>query len=174
MRARMTALTAAVCALAFLPAAAAVAGTGPDPSPDKRPSAQSTAPSAAGNPMSARAQAAGVCSDAHLIGSTGYVNRHGQRIGSVKQFYSPACNENYGYLWVWQDFRDTHDDYDVSVGVFSYDRDAVVGKRSWTDTNGKEFWSNPALTASECTSGVGTIRAQGDPLPSGAWSSKVC
>ncbi|EST39080.1 hypothetical protein N566_03980 [Streptomycetaceae bacterium MP113-05] len=96
------------------------------------------------------------------------------QIGSVKQFYSPSCGENYGYVWVWQGFRDTHDDYDVSVGVFSYDRDAVVGKRTWLDTNGKEFWSDPAATTNECTAAVGMVRAAGDPLPSQAAGSKRC
>lgn len=173
MRARMTAIAAAACAMALLPTASAVAGTGPAPD-NLRKGPQTSAPSAAGNPDSARAHAAGVCADAYVIGTTGYIYRNGQKIGSVKQFYSPDCQENYGYLWVWDSFRNTHSDYDVSVGVFSYDRDAVVGKRSWYDTNGQEFWSNPANTVSDCTSAVGTIRAQGDPLPGQAASSKRC
>ncbi|THA24684.1 hypothetical protein E4198_07965 [Streptomyces sp. RKND-216] len=172
MRARTTAIAATACALALLPAASAVAGTGP--APDKQRKAASTAPSAAGNPLSARAQAAGVCTDAYEIGTAGYIIRDGQRIGSVKQFYSPSCGENYGYLWVWQSFRASHGDYDVSVGVYSYSRDEFVGKRTWLNTNGKEYWSNPADTTSECTAAVGSLRAAGDPLAGQAASSKRC
>lgn len=173
MRARMTAVIAAGCALALLPAASAVAGSGPDPSPDQRRS-HSTAPSAAGNPLSKRARTAGVCSDAYEIGARGVIYRKGEPIGSVKQFYSPDCNENYGYLWVWDSFRNTHDNYDVSIGVFSYDRDAVVGKRTWVNSNGQEYWSNPASTTSECTAALGSIRADGEPLTHQAVSSKRC
>lgn len=174
MRARTTAIAAAACALALLPAASAVAGSGPPPAPDTRQSAESTAPSAAGNPHSRRARAAGVCSDAHEIGSRGVIYRNSEPVGSVKQFYSPDCNENYGYLWVWNSFHNAHTDYDVSIGVHNYAQGAVLGKRTWYDTNAQEFWSNPASTASVCTSALGTIRASGDPIAGNAWSTKRC
>ncbi|MFR9674358.1 hypothetical protein [Streptomyces sp. TR06-5] len=175
MRTRMTAVAAVAGALALLPAASAFAGSGPHPAPERRQAAgAAAAPSAAGNPQSARARAAGVCSDAYEIGSRGVIHRKGEKIGSVKQFYSPACDENYGYLWVWQSFHDTHSGYDVSIGVFSYDRGTVVGRRSWSGTNGQEFWSNGATTVSECTSALGTVRAAPDPIASNAWSTERC
>lgn len=174
MRARKTLITAAACAFVLVPAATASAGSGPEPAPDRKRPAASKAPSAAGNPMSTRAVAAGVCPDAYQIGTTAYISRGGAKIGSVKQFYSPDCNENYGYLWVWQSFRDRTDDYDVGVGIYSYSRDQVVGERSWTASNGQEYWSDPADTVPECTAAIGRIRAPGDPLPSQTATSKRC
>ncbi|MFF2650904.1 hypothetical protein [Streptomyces sp. NPDC058045] len=174
MRVRTTAIAATTCALVLLPAAGAMAGTGPAPAPHNSVRAQSTAPSEAGNPLSAKAQAADVCTDAYQIGSTGYIDRGGVHIASVKQFYSPKCKENYGYLWIWQDFRNKVKSYDVSTGVYSYPRDAVLGKVTVNQTHGQEFWSKPAATIKECTSGIGTLRAAGDPLTRTGTSSKRC
>jgi hypothetical protein len=175
MRARTILVVAAASASVLLPASSAFAGTGPAPSPGKQHlTARSTAPSAAGNPLSAKGQAAGVCSDAYQIGATAYINRSGAHVASVKQFYSPKCQKNYGYLWVWQSYRDKVKDYDVSTGVYSYARDEVVGQDSWDATNGQEFWSLPAATVSECTAAIGTLRAPGDPVAGQAVTAKRC
>ncbi|MDQ0992446.1 hypothetical protein [Streptomyces sp. V3I7] len=175
MRARSILVVAAASACALLPAASAVAGTGPAPSPHKQHlSTRSTAPSAAGNPMSLKAQAAGVCTDAYQIGTTAYINRGGAHVASVKQFYSPKCQRNYGYVWVWQSFRDKIKDYDVSTGVYSYARDEVVGQDWWNATNAQEFWSLPAETVKECTAAIGSLRAPGDPVAGQAVTSKRC
>jgi hypothetical protein len=175
MRHTKAAIAALTCAFALIPAGAAYAGTGPAPKPAERTAAaRSTAPSAAGNPASVRAQAAGVCSDAYQIGTTGYVYRNGAQIASVKQFYSPACHQNYGYVWVWDSFRATAGDYDVSTGVYSYSQDEILGQKSWTNSTAQEFWSTGTDTASECTAAVGAVRRAGDPLPNQAASSKRC
>ncbi|MFJ8793406.1 hypothetical protein [Streptomyces sp. NPDC102462] len=175
MRARRILVVAAVSACALLPAASAVAGTGPAPSPNKQhTTARSAVPSEAGNPMSVKAQAAGVCADAYQIGTTAYIDRGGAHVASVKQFYSPNCNRNYGYLWVWQSFRDKIKDYDVSTGVYSYSRDQVVGQATWKATNVQEFWSLPADTVNECTAAIGSLRAPGDPVAGQAVTSKRC
>ncbi|HZG03088.1 MAG TPA: hypothetical protein VE546_05855 [Streptomyces sp.] len=174
MRYTKRAVTAVACALVLASAGAAHAGSGPAPAPSQRGERQSTAPSAAGNPASARAQAGGVCADAYQIGTTGYVYRSGERIASVKQFYSPSCQENYGYLWVWDSFRQTAGDYDVSVAVYSYSRDEVLGQESWTNSTVREFWSAGTDTVAECTAAVGAVRKAGDPLPDQAASSKRC
>ncbi|MFG2133541.1 hypothetical protein ACGFNV_38075 [Streptomyces sp. NPDC048751] len=176
MRYLKTAAAALTCAFVLVPAGIASAGSGPAPAPGARtaPSAASTAPSAAGNPASTRAQAAGVCADAYQIGSTGYVKRNGTTIASVKQFYSPSCAKNYGYVWVWDSFRDTAGDYDVTAAVYSASQDEVLGKRSWTNTTVQEFWSNGTSTVAECTAGVGTVRRAGDPAPVGGYSSTRC
>ncbi|MFF2844888.1 hypothetical protein ACFVT5_00980 [Streptomyces sp. NPDC058001] len=174
MRARTPFIAAAACAFALIPATTALAGTGPAPAPTKKAATQSTAASEAGNPRTAKAAAAGVCSDAYQIGTTVYINRGGAHAASVKQFYSPRCDRNYGYLWVWQSFRDKTKDYDVSVGVYSYSRDQVVGQDWWNATNGQEFWSLPAATVKECTAAIGTLRAPGDPVPGQAVTSKRC
>jgi len=174
-RSRSLALAALACAFALVPAGTAAAGSGPAPGPKASLAQRSTAPSASGNPLSVRAQAAGVCSDAYQIGSTGYIYRSGAKIASVKQFYSPDCNRNYGYLWVWDAYRNsTGNDYDISVGVYTYQHDQVVGEKSWVNTRGQEFWSNGADTVAQCTAGVGSLRASGDPLAGQAASSKRC
>ena len=174
MRARKTAIAAATCALVLLPAASAMAGSGPAPAPGKQAAAASTAPSAAGNPLSARAQAANVCSDAHQIGTTAYINRGSAHVASVKQFYSPSCNKNYGYLWIWDSYHTVNSAYDITIGVYSYTTDSVVGQRSWKGTNAQEFWSDPASTVSQCTAATGSLREAGDPGPISAWTDKRC
>lgn len=175
MRARSILVVAAASTVALLPAASAVAGTGPAPSPGKQHmTARSTAPSEAGNPLSAKADAAGVCADAYQIGATAYIDRAGAHVASVKQFYSPSCKRNYGYVWVWQSFRNKVKDYDVSTGVYSYARDKVVGQDWWIATSGQEFWSLPADTVKECTAAIGTLRAPGDPVAGQASTSKRC
>lgn len=167
-------VAAAACALLLAPAGTAHAG-GPGPGDPAPPRFDTTRPSPAGNPHSHRAQAAGVCSDARQIGTRGLIRRHGKVIASVKQFYSRACNENYGYLWVWKSFRDSDPrPYDVTVGVYNWDNGMTVGKRSWTGTRHHEFWSHGADTVRNCTSGVGTVRPAGEPYPLKAYSSKRC
>ena len=174
MRSRKIVLAAIACSFALIPAGTAAAGSGPAPGPEPKHSEASTAPSAAGNPSSAKAQAAGVCEDAYEIGSPGYVMLDGGKIASVKQFYSPECRENYGYLWVWESFRDKGGDWDVSIGVYSYSQDEILGERTWTNSTGQEDWSNPTDTEEDCTAAVGGVRPSGDPLTPQAASSKRC
>jgi hypothetical protein len=169
-----TVIAALACALVAVPAGAAYAGSGPAPKPAERSVSESEAPSPAGNPASKAAQAAGVCDDAYQIGSTGYVERNGVTIASVKQFYSPDCQENYGYVWVWDGFHDSAGDYDVTTGVYSYAQDRVRGSRAWADTTRQEFWSRGTDTVQECTAAVGSVRKSGDPTPVNAASSKRC
>ncbi|POX35997.1 hypothetical protein C3486_35905 [Streptomyces sp. Ru73] len=151
-----------------------MAGSGPAPAPSKQAMTKSTAPSAAGNPASTRAQAAGVCSDAYAIGNTGYITREGVQIASVKQFYSPKCKQNYGYVWVWDSFRKTAGDYDVSAAVYSYSQDEVLGTRTWKNSTQQEFWSDATATVNDCTAAVGSVRRAGDPVSAQAASSKRC
>ncbi|WBB58705.1 hypothetical protein O7599_24165 [Streptomyces sp. WMMC500] len=174
-RLRKFALAVAATALVLTPAGAAYAGSGPAPAPaGKGDRAAATAPTAQGNPESKRAQAAGVCDDAYQIGATAHIKRSGATVASVKQFYSPSCKENYGYLWVWDSFHTTAKPYDVTLGVFSYDQDAVLGKISHANTKQQEFWTQGTDTAEDCTAAVGTLRAEGAPLPNQAASEKRC
>lgn len=124
--------------------------------------------------MSAAAQAAGVCSDAHQIGTTSYIQRDNDTIASVKQFYSPSCNMNYGYVWVWKSFLDKNIDFTLKVGVWSYERNFLVGQRLVPDTHDQEFWGNAADTTGECTSGEGTITIPDETDPYKARSSQRC
>ncbi|MFW6694468.1 hypothetical protein [Streptomyces sp. MAR4 CNX-425] len=174
-RLRKFALAAAATVLVLTPAGAAYAGSGPAPEPaGKSDRAATTAPTAQGNPESKRARAAGVCDDAYQIGATGYIKRGGATIASVKQFYSKECNENYGYLWVWDSFRNGAEPYDLNLGVFSYDRDMVLGEITISDTKLQELWTTGTDTAAECTAAVGTLRPEGVPLPAQAASEKRC
>jgi hypothetical protein len=168
------AISVLTCALVSVPAGAAYAGSGPAPKPSERSLAKSTAPSAKGNPASKAARAAGVCADAYQIGTTGYIKRAGVTIASVKQFYSPDCAQNYGYVWVWDSFRKTAGDYDVTSAIYSYSQDEVLGNKSWLNSTGQEFWSDGTDTVSECTAAVGSVRKAGDPTPNHAASSKRC
>ena len=173
MRYAKSAVAALTCALVMLPAGAAHAGSGPA-APSAQPAPSATAPSPEGNPLSPRAKAAGVCPDARQIGATAYVDRNGAHIASVKQFYSPQCQENYAYLWVWQSYRDVTPSYDVGLGVYSYDRDAVLGTVSAKGTHQQEFWSRGTDTVRECTSALGAVRTPGDPLADQARTEKRC
>jgi hypothetical protein len=168
-----SAVAALTCAMLAVPAGAAYAGSGPAPKPSER-SAKSTAPTAKGNPNSRAADVASVCADAYQIGTTGYIKRSGVTIASVKQFYSPDCHENYGYVWVWENFRKSAGDYDVTAAVYSYSQDEVLGSRAWTNSTQQEFWSYGTDTVSECTAAVGSVRKAGDPVPNNGASSKRC
>jgi hypothetical protein len=158
----MTVAAAVVgAALSLLGTGSAFAGTGPAPAPQQR--SAGTEGTEAGNPASAVATAAGVCSDAYQIGATAYIYRGTEQIASVKQFYSPNCDENYGYTWVWKSFLDKNINFNLTTGVWSYDRDSLVGKRLVLNTHSQEFWSNAAETVDECTSGYGQVAIVNEP-----------
>lgn len=170
---RTLSLVAAGFATALSCAGTAVAGTGPAPTPDQQPPASSV-PSEAGNPLTPRALAAGVCSDAYQIGTTSYAYRGTEKIASVKQFYSPKCNENYGYVWVWKSFLDKEINFDLQVGVWTYDRQTLLGAKREFGTHNQEFWGNGADTVKDCTSGDGTLTITGEQGGYAARTSKRC
>lgn len=157
-------LVAAACAALLLPAGTAFAVS---------PADASDAPSPEGNPSSRAAKAADVCADAVEVGERGLIKRDGETIASVKQFYSKECNENYGYVWVWDSFHDTAGPYDLIVGVHSYGDDSVHGKQSWNATDLQEAWSTGTDTVADPTSGIGTLRPGGDPVTYQGLSSKA-
>lgn len=169
---RTLSLAAAGFATVLACAGTASAGTGSTPA-DRQPP-MSSVPSEAGNPLSARAQAAGVCSDAYQIGTTSYAYRGTEQIASVKQFYSPECKENYGYVWVWKSFLDKGINFDLQVGVWSYDRETLLGARTEFDTHNQEFWGNGADTVDDCTSGDGTLTIADEQGGYSARTSKRC
>ncbi|MBZ6228651.1 hypothetical protein [Streptomyces olivaceus] len=152
MRSRPIVTAAIAAAFVMLPAGTALAGGGPAPAPSDRAASKSTAAAPEGNPLSAKAQAAGVCDDAYQIGKTAYMKKDAETIASVKQFYSPKCKENYGYVWLWQSFVDEEDDYLVVASVFNYGEEREVGRKVWPEDNGQEYWSDGADTVENCTS----------------------
>lgn len=163
-------------ALSLLGTGVASAGTGPAATPQQQAAnaAAGTAGTEAGNPLSAVATAAGVCSDAAQIGTTEYLYQGTEKIASVKQFYSASCEENYGYVWVWKSFLDKKINFDLTVGVWSYERNALVGRKDVFGTHSQEFWGNAAKTVDECTSGDGTMSIPNDPQPLHTRTSKRC
>lgn len=162
---------AAGAVLSLMGGGVALAGSGPEP---EQPPASGSAATEAGNPASVRAQATGVCADAYQIGTTSYAYRQGEEIASVKQFYSPECNENYGYVWVWKSFLDKDITFDLTVGVWSYEREYVVGAQTTAGTHEQEFWSAGTDTASECTSAEGVLTVPSEPVDYVGRSSQRC
>lgn len=176
-RARITGLAAVVAtALSVLGPGVASAATGPGQTAREQAAneAAGAAGTEAGNPLSSVATAAGVCSDAAQIGTTEYIYRGTEKIASVKQFYSAKCDENYGYVWAWKSFLDQKINFDLTVGVWSYERNALVGRKDVFGTHAQEFWGNAAKTVDECTSGDGTMSIPGDPQPLHTRTSKRC
>ncbi|GHJ34559.1 hypothetical protein [Streptomyces sp. TS71-3] len=154
---RVGIVVAAVAALAMgAMTSSAYAGTGPAPgaSSGERTAVRSTAPSAAGNPASARAQASGVCDDAYQIGATTYLgdDGNGGHWVSLKQFYSPKCQQNYGYIWVWDSYLTQYPDpYEIRIGVWDKATNKVLGQVITKDTRAQEFWSQGTSTVKDCT-----------------------
>ncbi|MDX2645783.1 hypothetical protein PV341_19890 [Streptomyces sp. PA03-1a] len=111
------------------------------------------------------------CSDAYQIGSTGYITLDGMTAASVKQYYSPSCNRNYGYVFVWQQFRDAHPSWYVSTGVLVTSEQYVYAAAG--ADNAIEIWSGAASTANKCTEGYGYLRLTGTNNATGH-SSERC
>ncbi|WP_345943641.1 hypothetical protein [Streptomyces sp. SID3212] len=168
--------TVAGAALSLMGTGAASAGTGPGATPQRQAAnaAVGAAGTEAGNPLSAVATAAEVCADATQIGTTEYIYRDTETIASVKQFYSPSCHENYAYAWVWKSFLDQNVSFDLTLGVWAYERGGLVGERAVVNTHAQEFWSYAADTADECTSADATIDIPDYPVPLSTRTSKRC
>src|SRR5262245_20742793 len=45
------------------------------------------------------------CPDGYQIGSTATGTWNGMTIASVKQYYSPQCDANWAYVYIWEGFR---------------------------------------------------------------------
>ncbi|MBO8198741.1 hypothetical protein ACFW4X_07035 [Streptomyces smyrnaeus] len=168
-------LVTAACAMAMLPAGAAQAGDGAGLSPTSARAGEATATTAAPEEDAASrdSRAARMCSDAYQIGSTGYIKRKGYTIASVKQFYSPRCHRNYGYLYVWKGFRQHHKKYATNVGVYDFHAKKLLGLRVWRNTSAASFWSYPTNTVHHCTAARGAVTVPGEHKHY-AYSSKRC
>ncbi len=117
--------------------------------------------------------AAGPCSDAYQIGRTGYIYYGKAIAASVKQFYSPSCRQNWGYVWVWESFRDRDIPYDVGVAVYSYTTGQQYGNKYTANTRRAAFWSGAANTVTHCTSGYGFMLID-NKIDAEGYSSKRC
>lgn len=110
----------------------------------------------------AHAATAAQCTDKYQIGSTSYVNDTvGNHIASVKQYWSPACQENFAYIYVWQSFRDSHPGtwtIDVAeVYVIQPGNELSVDNVRTYNTRGSDFWSSGYAGAGKCTYASGGL-----------------
>jgi hypothetical protein len=94
-------------------------------------------------------------------------------VASVKQYYSPSCRRNWGYVWVWESFRARKIPYDVGVAVYSYTTGGPFGARYVEETRRAEFWSAATNTRTHCTAGQAHLLIN-RTVPAENFSSKRC
>ncbi|MEH0937275.1 hypothetical protein [Micromonospora psammae] len=107
------------------------------------------------------------CSSVRQIGTTRVLTVDGMQAASVKQYY--GCGYNYAYIYVWEQYRNTHSNWDLYVHVINHSdsgNDYGVGRLD--NTTRAELWGAPADTASECTHVTGYLNGTGGS------TSKVC
>ncbi|NUO59235.1 MAG: hypothetical protein HOV71_10715 [Hamadaea sp.] len=94
------------------------------------------------------------CSSVTQIGSTAYVVIGGATFASVKQF--KGCSKNWGYLFVWQSWRNSHSSWDMCAAVAVETSDPYLdGIKCFYNTSRAEIWSYGTNTLSLCTRGIG-------------------
>ncbi len=86
---------------------------------------------------------------------------------------SPSCRQNWGYVWVWESFRDRDIPYDVGVAVYSYTTGQQYGNKYTANTRRAAFWSGAANTVTHCTSGYGFMLID-NKIDAEGYSSKRC
>jgi hypothetical protein len=112
----------------------------------------SAAPALASTPSS--------CSSVRQIGTTRVLTVGGMQAASVKQYY--GCGYNYGYIYVWQQYRDTHSNWDLHVHVIDHtDSGSDYGMGTLNNTTRAELWGAPAPTAAHCTHVTGYLNSTG-------------
>jgi hypothetical protein len=99
-------------------------------------------------PAAADAKPAG-CGDGYQIGSTRQIVWNDAPIASLKQYYSPACNRNWAYLYMWQSFRAGGYRWTADVFIDVATTAPMYGLR--TSSNWVESYSVPAATVHLCT-----------------------
>ena len=113
------------------------------------PRAQTSATQAGPTPLTVPARPrllfeGGPCADVRQVGQTVHELYHGIVAFSVKEFYSPACHDFYGYSFAWLQFRDLHVRYDVGMAVYDVTHDAIDAARTYIDgAGGPDYWSAP-------------------------------
>ncbi|MEV6599666.1 hypothetical protein AB0M36_22830 [Actinoplanes sp. NPDC051346] len=119
------------------------------------------------NPTPALASTPASCSDVRQIGSTRVLTVGGMEAASVKQYY--GCGYNYAYIYVWEQYRNTHSKWDLHVHVIDHsDSGSDYGMATLNNTTRKELWGPPANTAAHCTHVTGYLNSVGGS------TSKVC
>lgn len=95
------------------------------------------------------------CRDSVQIGTTGYITVNGVTAASVKQY--KGCNQNYGYVYVWDGFRASHSKYEICAAVRVTGEARQGVQCSDPRTNTREKWSLGTSTLNDCTRGDGTL-----------------
>jgi hypothetical protein len=103
---------------------------------------------------SAQAETVPGCSSAFQIGSTASITEAGQTFASVKQFY--GCGENWGYIYIWQGWRNTHSSWGMCTAVMDNTTHAEDGLTCGDSQHDQiELWSGGTPTANDCTQAMG-------------------
>lgn len=100
------------------------------------------------SPAAADAKPAG-CGDGYQIGTTRQIVWNGSPIASLKQYYSPNCNKNWAYIYMWQSFRDAGYRWDVEIYIDVATAAPDYGRR--VSSNWVETYSVPTATVRLCT-----------------------
>lgn len=95
------------------------------------------------------------CARSVQIGSTGYITVNGVTAASVKQY--AGCNQNYGYVYVWDSFRASHPKYEICAAVRVTGEARQGVQCSDPRTNTREKWSLGTRTVDKCTRADGTL-----------------
>ncbi|GLP68667.1 hypothetical protein TUSST3_52900 [Streptomyces sp. TUS-ST3] len=99
------------------------------------------------------------------IGDTEYVRADGQTALSVKQF--KGCGKNWAYVYLWQNFRDTHSSWRLGAGIETSSQ--VLG---WRTSTGNEVWSDGTDTLGVCTQAYGEMKWNGSVYR--GWTDTRC
>ncbi|WP_433348533.1 hypothetical protein [Micromonospora sp. CA-111912] len=107
------------------------------------------------------------CSSVRQIGTTRVLTVGGMEAASVKQYY--GCGYNYAYIYVWEQYRNTHSNWDLYVHVIDHtDSGSDYGVGELNNTTRAELWGKAANTAAHCTHVTGYLNSTGGS------TSKVC
>lgn len=108
----------------------------------------------------AQASTPASCSNVRQIGTTRVLTVGGMQAASVKQYY--GCGYNYAYIYVWEQYRDTHSNWDLQVHVINHDDSGSdYGYATLNNTTRAELWGSPADTAAHCTHVTGYLNSTG-------------
>ncbi|MEV4628149.1 hypothetical protein AB0J90_17890 [Micromonospora sp. NPDC049523] len=111
-----------------------------------------TSPAMASTPSS--------CSSVRQIGTTRVLTVGGMEAASVKQYY--GCGYNYAYIYVWEQYRNTHSNWDLYVHVIDHsDSGSDYGVGELNNTTRAELWGAAANTAAHCTHVTGYLNSTG-------------
>ncbi|MEU3452913.1 hypothetical protein ABZ671_04830 [Micromonospora sp. NPDC006766] len=131
----------------------------------RRTLATATAVAAAGaavlvNASPALASTPASCSSVRQIGTTRVLTVGGMEAASVKQYY--GCSANYAYIYVWEQYRNTHSNWDLYVHVIDHSNSGSdYGVGELKKTTRAELWGAPAPTWMHCTHVTGYLNGTG-------------